>query len=36
LAGSVLRWDDAQPRIAPGQSVVFYEDDQVLGGALAR
>jgi len=36
LAGSVLTWDAPQPRVAPGQSVVFYDGDQVLGGALAR
>jgi len=36
LGGSVLTWDAPQPRVAPGQSVVFYDGDQVLGGALAR
>ena len=36
LAGSVLTWEAPQPRVAPGQSVVFYDADQVLGGALAR
>jgi tRNA-specific 2-thiouridylase len=32
----VLRWDTAQPRVAPGQSVVLYRGDTVLGGAPAR
>ena len=36
LAGDRLVWDAAQPRVAPGQSVVFYDGDQVLGGAIAR
>jgi tRNA-specific 2-thiouridylase len=34
--GVVVRWARPQRRVAPGQSVVFYEDDEVLGGALAR
>ncbi len=34
LHGDVLVWDTPQPRIAPGQSVAFYEGDEVLGGAL--
>ncbi len=29
-----LRWHEAQRRVAPGQSIVFYSDDVVLGGAL--
>jgi len=36
LSGDVLVWDAPQPRVAPGQSVVFYDGDEVLGGALAR
>ncbi len=36
LAGSVLRWDTPQPRVAPGQSVVFYDGDEVLGGAIVH
>ena len=28
-------WDEPQPRVAEGQSVAFYADDVVIGGALA-
>ncbi|KAA0232836.1 MAG: tRNA-specific 2-thiouridylase MnmA [Acidimicrobiales bacterium] len=35
LVGSTLTWDTAHPRVAPGQSVVFYQGDTVLGGGLA-
>lgn len=33
-----LRWDEPQRRVAPGQSVVFYDptDTFVLGGGIAR
>ncbi|MBC8195904.1 MAG: tRNA 2-thiouridine(34) synthase MnmA [Acidimicrobiia bacterium] len=31
----VVIWDEPHRRVAPGQSVVFYEGDLVLGGALA-
>jgi len=35
--GSVqLRWRSAQPRVAPGQSVVVYDGDVVVGGGIAR
>ncbi len=37
LAGTTLVWDQPQIRVAPGQSVVFYDPeapDEVLGGAL--
>jgi tRNA-specific 2-thiouridylase len=28
-------WSTPQPMVAPGQSVVFYDGDEVLGGAIA-
>ena len=31
----VLYWDTRQRRVAPGQAVVLYEGDQVLGGGLS-
>ncbi len=31
----VVRWHQPERRVAPGQSVVLYTDDRVLGGALA-
>ncbi len=37
IEGSTLFWDQPQPRVAPGQSVVFYDPaapDEVLGGAV--
>jgi tRNA-specific 2-thiouridylase len=34
LDDDVLRWREPQRRVAPGQSVVFYDGDEVLGGAL--
>jgi len=37
LDGDVLHWDEPARRVAPGQSVVFYDPeapDEVLGGAL--
>ena len=30
----VVRWEQPQRRVAPGQSVVFYDGDEVLGGGL--
>jgi tRNA-specific 2-thiouridylase len=39
LRGDVLSWAEPQRRVAPGQSVVFYDPaapDTVLGGAVAR
>jgi tRNA-specific 2-thiouridylase len=34
-ATSMLTWDEPQRRVAPGQSVVLYAGDEVLGGGLA-
>lgn len=34
LDGSSLLFDQPQEAVAPGQTVAFYEDDRVLGGAL--
>jgi tRNA-specific 2-thiouridylase len=31
----LLRWARPHRRVAPGQSVVFYEGDEVVGGATA-
>ncbi|MEO7370900.1 MAG: tRNA 2-thiouridine(34) synthase MnmA [Ilumatobacteraceae bacterium] len=38
LHGSVVRWHSQQRRVAPGQSVVFFDqtDSYVLGGGIAR
>jgi tRNA-specific 2-thiouridylase len=36
LEGDTLHWDQPQRKVAPGQSVVLYEGDEVLGGGLAR
>ncbi len=30
-----LRWDEPHQRVAPGQSMVLYQNDQVMGGAVA-
>jgi tRNA U34 2-thiouridine synthase MnmA/TrmU len=35
LDGDVLRWQQPQRLVAPGQSVVLYDGDTVLGGAVA-
>ena len=35
LDGSIVRWDEPRPRVAPGQSVVLYDDDVVVGGGVA-
>ncbi|MEO1063282.1 MAG: tRNA 2-thiouridine(34) synthase MnmA [Actinomycetota bacterium] len=35
LDGTVLRWSEPRPRVAPGQSVVLYDGDVVVGGAIA-
>jgi tRNA-specific 2-thiouridylase len=30
-----IRWEQPHPRVAPGQTVVFYEGDEVVGSAIA-
>lgn len=35
LSESAITWTDPQPKVAVGQSVVFYVGDKVVGGALA-
>jgi tRNA-specific 2-thiouridylase len=35
FTGGVLAWDSPQSRVAPGQSVVLYDGDEVLGGGIA-
>jgi tRNA-specific 2-thiouridylase len=32
---AVVRWHTPRPRVAPGQSVVFYDGDHVVGGGIA-
>ncbi|MCU1453674.1 MAG: mnmA [Acidimicrobiales bacterium] len=32
----VVRWSDPARRVAPGQSVVFYDGDEVVGGGSAQ
>lgn len=36
LDGDVVRWAEPHMKVAPGQSVVFYDGDEVLGGSIAR
>jgi tRNA-specific 2-thiouridylase len=33
--GTIVRWAEPQPRVAPGQSVVLYTGDLVRGGGIA-
>jgi len=35
VGSNALRWSEPQPRVAPGQSLVFYADDVVIGSAIA-
>ncbi|MEM9652897.1 MAG: tRNA 2-thiouridine(34) synthase MnmA, partial [Actinomycetota bacterium] len=35
LEGDLLRWETPQRRVAPGQSVVLYRGDAVVGGGIA-
>jgi tRNA-specific 2-thiouridylase len=34
-SGTVLRWSQPERRVAPGQSVVLYDGDEVVAGAVA-
>ena len=34
VEGSMIHWSDPQPRVAPGQAVVVYQGDRVVGGAV--
>ena len=34
--GLTVSWQTPQRRVAPGQSIVFYDGDKVLGGGVAR
>jgi tRNA-specific 2-thiouridylase len=31
-SSAAVRFDEPQPAVTPGQAVVFYRDDRVLGG----
>jgi len=33
---STLLWDEPRRRVAPGQAVVLYDNDEVLGGGIAQ
>jgi tRNA U34 2-thiouridine synthase MnmA/TrmU len=35
IQDNVLTWNEAHSIVASGQSLVFYEDNQVVGGAIA-
>ncbi len=35
IADAVVTWDEPRRRVAPGQSVVLYDGDLVLGGGIA-
>ncbi len=34
--GYIVTWEQPQPRVAAGQSIVMYQDNLVVGGALAE
>jgi tRNA U34 2-thiouridine synthase MnmA/TrmU len=36
VEGEVVRFAEPQRRVAPGQSVVLYERDEVVGAGIAR
>jgi tRNA U34 2-thiouridine synthase MnmA/TrmU len=31
----MISWERPEPRVAPGQAVVLYDGDEVLGGGIA-
>jgi tRNA U34 2-thiouridine synthase MnmA/TrmU len=35
VIGDAIEWLAPHPRVAPGQAVVFYDGERVLGGATA-
>ncbi|MEY2570676.1 MAG: tRNA-uridine 2-sulfurtransferase [Acidimicrobiaceae bacterium] len=35
-SSGVLNWNEPQRRVAPGQAVVLYDGDEVVGGGMAR
>ena len=35
LKDNTVYWEEPQRRVAPGQAVVFYDNDEVLGGGMA-
>jgi tRNA U34 2-thiouridine synthase MnmA/TrmU len=35
VAGATVHFDEPGRRVAPGQSVALYRDDEVLGGGVA-
>ena len=35
LKDNTIYWEEPQRRVAPGQAVVFYDNDEVLGGGMA-
>lgn len=35
ISGTTVHWAEPQPRVAPGQSVVLYVGDEVVGGGIA-
>jgi tRNA-specific 2-thiouridylase len=35
LKDNTIYWEEPQRRVAPGQAIVFYDNDEVLGGGMA-
>jgi tRNA U34 2-thiouridine synthase MnmA/TrmU len=36
VAANILTWDQPRRRVAPGQAIVLYDGDEVVGGGLAH